>query len=77
MRPGRASPASAREGTEEVPALAVSLVFKAGQAAWAVVDGRIVGVGDPTRAGEVVEIRDDGVWTLHQGKKRFFALSPR
>ncbi len=62
---------------EPIPELQVRLILKTERSSRVLVDGQILGVGDLTRAGKIVEILDRGIQTMYRGKKLFFALSPR
>jgi hypothetical protein len=71
------TPEAVDEPEEEIPQLQVRLILRTKGSSRALVDGQILGVGDPTRAGTIVQILDTGVETRYRGKKLFFALSPR
>lgn len=65
------------EEQEEIPQLDVRLILRTPEKSRVLVDGQILGMGDMTRAGPIVDILDTGIHTLCRGKKLFFALSPR
>jgi len=65
------------EQEEPIPQIQVRLILRARASSRALVDGRVLGVGDMTKAGKIVEILDSGIHTMYRGKKLFFALSHR
>ncbi len=75
-----AAPVRPSAAAADEPVVDVSMVFVAGSAKRAVVDGRVVGVGDVVQAGRVVAITSDSVTlatVLGSRTFRIGAVAPR
>ena len=57
------------------PAMRVTLILRAGRIRRAVVDGKVIGVGDPVVAGRVIRIAADGVEVEAQRRTWFYEIN--
>jgi len=62
---------------DKVPEHDVTLILLTRQSSRAIVDGRLVGVGDTIAAGKIIAIQAGGVLVLRGEKRILFKLRPR